>query len=380
MTSPSTTAGVTNPYTLNPGDPPVRISDGTNNSPAGLTLTNRGDNGGTVWIMGGPNGQAGALPLGPGASLQWSDVVNLPYAYLSTGAAKAETLVVSSQSGAYTNPTVVSAALVAQGIPSTMLDTGYGTTRLAAGQANGTTGSTQTGGIQVGQSSTLIVSVSWPQPTPLGANVVRLAFDDPSQPDLPPSFFYLTNNNAVEQGNNVWQVPVVAPRLVIANLQTPDNNNADAYVSVVGNNRQTAGGFRMIAGGIGTKTLFVSCPTVGMSAPAQSTAGDYTQLSNAQGTLTGLGPMTRFTGLVTVTVTIGTITGNGIVSPTWVDETGRINSPRQVYVTTATQGPNEDLNDFTFQWVHPPVPVYWRYDAFAANAGSYMRVTVNGAP
>lgn len=356
MTAP-TTAGVTNPYTLTPGAAPVRITDGANNSPAGLTLVNRGDNGGTVWVMGGPAAQGAAIPLGPGASLQWSDPVNLPYAYLTGTGTLTETLVVSSQSAGYANPSVVAAALIQQGIPSTMVDTGYGTYRLSVGNS--------TAGITVGSSASLIVSAAWPQPTPQGANAVRLKFDDPAVPDLPPIYYYLTNNNAVEAGQNKWQVPVVGPRLTVTNLTTPDNNNADAYVQIAGTNRPS-NGFRQIGAAIGTKSVSGPSTAVGLSPVLNATNVD----GAGSGTATS-GPMTRANGPVTLQVFVANTTGGGVIFPGWVDETATAFAALRFPIPASG-------NDFTFQWNHPSVPVYWRYYAFSAIAGNWARVTVLG--
>lgn len=349
------------PYPLSPGAQPVAVSDG-GNAPVGLFLINAGDNGGSIVIQPGPTDTGAGLTIGPGGSIPWNDPAVLPYAKLPAGATKAERLVVSSQLTGYDNPQAVAVAtalqIATQGVPSTLLDTGYGMFRVAAG-------ATAAGRPIVGPSASLIVSVEWPQPAPQGPGAVRLTFDDPDLLDLAPVSVYLTNSNAVEERANTWQIPVLAPRLTITNMA--NTAGADAYVSVVGSNR-TIPKLRQLGGEMGTKTVWASTAAAGMSAAMQATNVPSSSLSGGSGTATS-GPMTRANGPVTLQVLVNNFTGGGILFPTWVDETATVVDQR---IPIPSAGPN----DFTFQWNHPTVPVYWRYFANTANAGNFVRVTV----
>lgn len=115
MTAP---AGVTIPYSITPGIAPRPITDG-GNVPQGLTLINRGDNGGTVWVQPGPSGAASAVPLQPAATLTWSDPTTLPYAFVLAGGTT-ETLIVSNQIPDYNNPVAVAVATATQIAASTL--------------------------------------------------------------------------------------------------------------------------------------------------------------------------------------------------------------------------------------------------------------------
>lgn len=342
MTSP---AGTTTPLSLAPGAAPVPVTDG-HNSPVGLQLVNRGDNGGTVWIMSGPAGQAAAVPLGPAASLQWTDQQTLPYAYVPAGGT-AETLVITSQSVGYANPTAVAASLIAQGIPSTMLDTGYGTFRIPVAGSSVP--------IDVSRSASLIVTVQWPQ-LPNGCNVLVLTFTDPALPDFPPLKYYCTVDNAVEQGAQyLWRVPVVAPRLTLTNVRTPDANNGDAYCAVVGTNRQSAG-FRQIGGELGLVMLGGTSPNLG--------AGALYPLPG----YAGAAPLTRFVGTVTCIAQVQT---SGLLSVQWVDERGSRVSVPFVLPTGNTM----------LTWAHPNVPVQWRWAPNAASSGAvWLTISQNNPP
>lgn len=351
---------------LIPGAGPVPVQV-AGNCPAGYALLNT-DTAATVTVQAGATGPVLAA-LEPGGQLVWRDAAVFPYAW-ATGATGPVVLVVTDQASDYANPAAVAAVtatkLAAQGIPSTMLDTGHGTYQVPVG--------TSAPPVTVGESTTLAVSVSWPQPVPTGASAVRLRFDDPALPDLTPIDFYCTNNNAIENGNNTWQVPVMAPRLTITNIPTPDNNNATAYVAVVGNNRPAVGGFRQLGAGIGTKTLFQTAAALGTAPVMRAYAGDAVFGGTVAGVDPGTGPMTRFTGPVTVSVTVGNTAGGGVLFPAWVDETARVTAPRLLVLASGAAG------DQTFQWNHPAQPVYWRYDPFASNVNNYVRVTVAGSP
>lgn len=347
MTAPSTTAaGVTNPYTLTPGAAPVRITDGANNSPAGLTLVNRGDNGQTVWIMGGPSAQGAAVPLGPGASLQWSDPVNLPYAYVTGAGTARETLVVSSQSSGYTNPTVVAVAtaaqLAAQGIPNVMTETGLGTYRLNPGAS--------TAGIPVGAYASLVVSVYWPQPTPQGACAVRLTFDDPAVPDLQPAQLWLTANNFIFQGLWVWQIPVSAARLTVTALQPNDNNNAQAYVSIVGTNRAIPAVRQLGQQAPAIRQLKADTPTAGTVVNFTSRHPPAISQTTANGSC----------GVYVDASVAGTL------SACWIAE--------DTTVLSVNWTIGVGFSSVTF--AHPTVPVWWIYNPTTSVAGARVYVTV----
>lgn len=355
MTSPTAT---TTSYPLTPGQPAQLITDG-GNVPTGLQLVNPGNNGGTVWIMAGPAGQAAAVPLGPGASLQWTDTAANPYAYLSTAATHPETLVVTSQAQGYTNPITVAGALITQGIPSTMLDTGYGSYQVGPNGA--------TAPISVAVSSTLVVAVSWPQPAPVGCGVVTLTFTDPAQPDLPPIVYTLTADNAVSQDNNVWRVPVVAPYLTVRNLQTPDNNNAPAYVSIVGNNRpaparieqlgETEPGAHQLWAPTTAAGTYVLQGGAYATGPASPSPAAYAVAGSR---------VTRLNGSCTAAVWLGAGSASGFLYQLWVNAQGRVTAMAYALTTGIS----------SVQIAHPPVPCWWLLNVNAGQAGAVSQVAL----
>lgn len=338
MTSP---APVTTAYPIPVGGAGVRITDGANNAPAGLQLVNRGDNGGTVWVMAGPAGQAAAVPLGPGASIQWTDTGNLPYAYLSTAATKPETLVVTGQAQAYNNPTTVAAALIQQGIPSTFLDTGYGTWRLGWGQSSSA--------VTVGQSSSLIVSVQWPQ-IPTGCTVLQVAFTDPAVPDLSPINYYLTQNNSIAAEQSTWVIPVAGPAVTLTNLTTPDNNQSNAYVQMVGNNRPVDRLRQLGDEGEG-RYLYAHCPTVNTTYPCV-----------AYPTGAGESPFTRMNGPINVNLSLA---GAGSLYFFYVN-------PKGTPIGVKRDVPSGNTS---FTMAHPRMPVYWQFTPTSVATDLFMAVT-----
>lgn len=352
MTAPaavsSTGPAITIPYQLAQGAPPVRITDGAGNTPAGYTLVNQGTHGQTVWIAAGANGAA--VPLGPGGTLQWTDPAVFPYASVPAGSGQTETLTVTSQAAGYANPATVSAALIAQGIPSTFLSTGYGTFRLDAGVS--------TAPITVGQSASLLVSVSWSQPTPVGANVARLDFTDPAVPNLPAVSLYLTADNAVSREAFTWQVPVLGPALTVVNVPPPDANNSPCFVQLTGSNRAVAQS-RMVGGEVGVWRGQTGAAVTGFA------TYPLTPISDA-GAAPSLSPLSRLDGPVTL-MTEGPSTGAaGVLIPRWVDQTGQRNHASIPVGVTAALTP----------WNHPRVPVQWTFVPTSSAASSYLALTI----
>lgn len=336
-------SGTSTPFGLSPGLAPLRITvDG--NSPAGSSLVNLGTNGGTIWVQPGPTASAGALPIGPGGSLRWTDPVALPYAFLAAGSTSAETLVVTDQSADYSNPAAVAAAtatkLAAQGIPSTFLDGGV----YAAVPASGAS----TTALAVGGYASLIVSVYWPQPTPLGPCALRLSFTDPAVPSLSAIQMFCTNDNSAEAGLSTWVVPVLAPTLTITNLT--NSTSAAADISVVGNNR-TVPAFRQLGAEVGIKQIQNLATVLATTYPL-----------NGWGSTSR---MTRYNGHVQLSTATQGVAGT--ITASWVDETVTV---RTVSIFTGTAG--NELYDFA----HPSVPVYWTYTPKAASPGNGMTLTV----
>lgn len=321
---------------VTPGQPPTPVQVGAT-PPVGFTLINRADNGGTIEVAAGANGTQ--LPLTPGGSLVWADSAIYPYASLPAGATAAETLVVTDQVRDYANPEAVAAAtavqIAAEGVPSTFLDTPYGTYRIPAGQSSA--------GITVGQSASLVVTLGWPA-GPHGLNVALLAFDDPAAPDLDPIVIPVTINNLVESLALTYQVPILAPRLTVTNLQPPDNNNALLQVSVVGNNRSCER-VRQIGGNDETGVH-------NLSRTATFPAGVTTLFG-----VNGATAHTRFNGPVSLSFNVPAA---GFVYAFFVDPSGRANSWPFSVPAGVTQVP---------LWAHPRVPVYWQWGPNTAGGG-----------
>lgn len=355
--------GTTTPFRITPGAAPVPVTDG-GNSPAGLLLVNRGDNGGTVWIQAGPTGGAGAVPLGPAASLPWTDPRVIPYAYMTAGAAAGETLVVSNQMSDYSNPTAVAVAtarqLTADGVPNLFRDGLVFDNRLDVTQS--------TGLLDVSQYSSLLIGPDWPQPTPSGPAAIQIRFSDPAIPGLEPFGPYITNDNAMGVAGQ-WRVPVEAPFIEVVNDPARNVPQSPLWLSIVGTNRPVDR-FQQITTGIGARTL--------MASPTPTTAGTRYQLlpenngaSNTGGggftgaqRLANLDNMTRFNGLVTLTLFSGT--GAGSLYSVYVDETGSYVSNRLRFTAA----------DTVTQWAHPSVPVTWYWNPDASTTGQNVRLTV----
>lgn len=359
MTAPSGVPGVLLAVPVAAGAAPAAVQVSAA-PPVGCSLINRGDHGGTVWLQAGPGGTSVALP--PGASLVWTDPNVFPYLYLGAGTTASETVVVTSQAANYSNPQAVAAAtaaqLAAQGIPSTYLSTGYGTYRLDAGVAAAP--------ITVGQSAGLVVSVSWPQPTPVGAGVVRLDFTDPSVPNLPALSLYLTADNAVSKDQNSWQVPVLGPVLTVTNVPPPDASNSPAYVQVTGSNRLVSQ-LRQLGNEIGVWH--------GMAVGAVTAFSSYTAVpihDTGSGTTTDptLSPLTRMNGPVTIMTEGpgGSASTTGVLIPRWIDQNG-YKAHASISVTA---------QNLLTPWVHPRVPVVWTYVPTVSVAGNSLTVTVLG--
>lgn len=349
MTAP---LGSTTPFAIPAGGNKVKLTDGAGSPPAGLWLVNRADHNGTVWISAGPTGSAASIPLGPGAVLQWADAATFPYASQSTSSTTDETIVVTSQAAGYSNPATIAAALIQQGIPSTMIDTSYGTWRLFA------TNSTSV--INVGQSASLLVSANWPQPTPQSTGSIRLIWSDPLVPDMPPVVQWLTNDNAYEASSNTWQVPVLAPCVKFTNLANPAN--ADAYVTIVGNNR-TVPKLRQIGEEAGSRQLSTTTSSVGLLVPLVHSSYQYTNPP-----ADGFSSQTRFNGPVKVNW-YNSSNVNAWLQPMWadIDGLGTI-SPR--YAIAGTDG--------TIDWYHPSVPVHWYIYYTGPVTNSTFRLVLTG--
>lgn len=357
------TTASTGSWSVPVGGQQVRIDDGAQSPPAGLQLVNRGDNGGTVWIAAGPAGAAAAVPLGPGATLQWTDPGAYPYAFLSSAATLPETIVCTGQSAGYSNPTVVAASLIAQGIPSTMLDTGYGTwpalVALAAGVWNRSNSPTITANMptcMVGQSASLLLAVSWP--TSAGGNLLQLMFDDPALPSFPPQTIFLSANNAADPARAYcWQVPVLGPRVTLVNIQSAgDAANSTAYVRLVGSNR-AAPKLRQVGDENGAHVVAHTGSVAG---------GSVTTLTG----LSGAPTQTVMNGPVTLNLWGGAAAA-GYIFAGWTDPVSGSSIVTTVaHVASGVSGP--------IQWTHPTLPVTWQYSPDTTTAASTAYLTVTG--
>lgn len=318
---------------LTPGGVPVKVSDG-GNTPAGFTLINRGDHGGTITVQAGAGGPA--VLLTPGASMTWTDPTTYPVVSV-TGSAS-ETLTATNQVSDYANPAAVAAAtavqLAAAGIPNVFTEAAVGDFQIQPTKA--------TAGLPVGGYGSLVVGVSWPQPTPTGPTVLQLTFTDPLVSTLPPISLFLTNNNAIDPGSNVWRVPILGPTLTITNLAS--SSNAPAFVSVTGNNR-TIPGLTQVGEELGYRVFNVS-GIVGVDTVIPPMRGRATTRMN--------GPVT----LVINCTQAGTIRGN------LVDETG----------TVTVIGVHHPVGMSTLPLTHPRVPVYWSWQPDTANGGLNLAV------
>lgn len=344
MTSPPPVS-VTYPV---PGTAPVALTDGAGNSPAGCQLINPGLNGGTVWLSAGPTGAA-SVPLGPGASVQWTDRATLPYARLAAGAAAPEQIVVTSQAQGYSNPITVASALIAQGIPSTYLDSLIGHWQITPG--------TTVSAISSGQYASLYVSFSTfnyaPGQTPAEVGI-QITWLDPNGNPL--SKYTLTADDNADGGTITpyrWAVPVLGHAFTLKALVPGSNSNPQfTYdISIVGNNRLAT--FRQLGAESGVAQIQAANTADTSAHPLTNLAGGSRQ--------------TRLNGHVQ----LGTATQGvaGILYVTWVDESC---TRRGFNIFTGTGG--DELYDFA----HPSVPVSWSYAAKAASAGNGFTLTLIG--
>lgn len=344
MTAP---AGITIPYTITPGAPPAPLTD-AGNAPAGLLLVNRGDNAGTVWVQAGPTGGAGAVPLGPGASMQWTDRAVLPYAYMTAGATLPEVLVLTNQSEGYTNPTTVAVAtasqLAADGIPSVFMERIVFDGNVASGDFQDFP--------DVGGYASLVIIARWaPNPT-ASAAALGLSFTAPKTPGFFPTAVpvFLNMDCAREQSAGIWQVPVVAGRLIVTNMT--NLSNMPVRLTVVGTNR-TAPRTRQLGGESGVASFTAVTPVAGTTYPLASAA------------VVGGSVFTRFNGPVSIMAFSSA--GAGLLLPRWADESARGVSGR------IRVGAGDTLIQ---QWNHPSVPVNWSFIPDTSVAGSFLTLYI----
>lgn len=373
MTTPGAQA-TTLPFAITPGAAPAAITDG-GNSPVGMALVNRGDHGATVWVQAGPAGGAGAVPIGPGGSITWTDPITVPYAYLAPGATAAETLLVTNQSADYSNPVAVAAATAtqlltqgipaqiasqinAQGVPAVYTDTGVGTYLLQPMGSGNPTPSLQAVA-QVGAFASVLVSVQWAQPTPVGNNLVTVDFDDPAVPQMPYVRYYLSAPNGANNGSDAgtqfsWMVPVAGPRMTLTNRQTPDNNNSPALINVAGTNR-VADRFRQLGDELGAHVVQGSTNSV-TGTSAVPLAG-----------VSGGGMFTRMNGPILVIVKHSTSVAGSLLM-NYVNPAGSLTS---VPFALAADG--------TLNLTHPAVPVFWSFAPNSSAATNIVTATVLAA-
>jgi hypothetical protein len=227
-----------------------------------------------------------------------------------------------------------------------MLDTDYGTAVVNAGSSLVP--------VIVGQSATLLVSVFWSQPTPVGRNVLRVRFDDPAAPSFTPVDYFLTGDNRFETLQFTWVVPIMGPRVTVTNVRSVDNNNSPAIVSLVGNNRPTTR-LRQIGGPDDTMPHSYQYPST------------WLNTGNPQ-PIFGLGTATvqsRYNGPVIVSMQPPVA---GFIYAYWVTADGS-----EAHTGFAV---NAGLN--TWNWGHPSVPVTWCYQPnTVVNNYVYGSVTAN---
>lgn len=367
-------------------------------APAGATLINNGDNGGTVWVRSGPTGPAMALT--PGGSLEWTDQATLPYLFLAAGAARPESVTVTDQADGYANPVAVAAAtaaqLLAQGIPqaiaaqvaaagipvtnpttlasaitaagipvnnpdaiasstATQLATG-GVPQNFRGQllysnflaAHGTSGP-----INVGAWSSLTVVLQYPGDA-LVNTVVQLGWRVDSATPLGAGGAdgYLTADVSIVLGwDMAWSMPVKLPYVVFTNTAASTRVNLIVY----GSNRHTDR-LRIVGNDTGVAQLITDAMT--------ATTGVAWPL-NAINSIEP--PVTKFSGAVKCTINVPVA---GTVRARWVHPDGTGQLVRFAVVA----------GDSWFDWSHPRVPVNWTYTpGTAPTAGSKATLVVTDA-
>lgn len=344
----------TTPYPVNPGPAvPVQIAG---SPPAGMTLVNPGDNGGTVWVAAGPNGPQ--LPLTPGGTLEWADHATFPYLSLAAGVTAPETVMVTDQAANYSNPEAVAAAtatqLAAQGIPSTFL----GSVVYSAAMAPGGTAV-----LDVSKYASLIVAVQWYDQTGTKPAAMKLEWSSGAGFSTTK---WVSHDPTWEATRECWRSPVYGPTLTLSNYGL-----LAQQVTIYGTNRPTDR-FEIL-GDRASSMLGAATPGQGIfydlfaqvgggppPAPAL-TAGNFSRL-------------TRFTGLVSVTYAVGaTSTANAVsLIASWVDPNAG-NPVRTSHYVSMNGGVNT-----TFLWNHPPVPVAWVAQPGFAIAGGTVRIMVTG--
>lgn len=350
MTAPL--VGITNPYTVPAGGQPVRITDGTNNAPAGLTLINKGDNNGTVWLSPAAGPSPAAIPLGPGASMVWADRSVTPYAYLAAGSTKAETLVVTSQSTGYTNPVTVAAALAAQGVPSVYQAAVVYNADLPAGGFIPS--------IDVSGYASILISVQW-KPTSSGTYVAgALQLQWTVAPGAQTSGQWLGQDALIDAGITTWQIPVTLPSFSVYNYAA--GLGMPCRLVIIGTNRSVPR-VRMVNDDAlaGAKYLTTNGTATGPGQFMQLYAHDGAGNATA-GTFSG-GSCTRIAGPVKLHWNTAT-TGAGYIMCKYTDGVGTV--PTLRFPISGTDG--------VIDWDHPALPVEWYY--YTPGAGASMNLAV----
>lgn len=330
-----------------PGARPVPVQVGAT-PPAGMTLINPGDHGGTVWITAGPNGAA--VPLTPGGSLRWTDPATYPYAALAAGAATAETVLVTGQLDTFDDPAAVAAATAAQllatGVPSVGLDTAFPSLFVDSGR----TVTQDIPGV-----ASLTVSTLWARPTGATGAALLLSFTSPAVPDAQPIVVACCTDIAQDPVQTSWRMPAYGTRVTLTNLSVAQNPGVT--VTLAGSNRQVPR-FEILGGEVGAARLYL--PAGG--APTAGT-GYTLQPANDSGA-TGASRSTRMNGAVTLQLEGS---GTGTLLPRWIEgAAGGV-----LHTSIPTHGAPETIN-----WSHPRAPVSWLWVPAGSSAANSIQLTV----
>jgi hypothetical protein len=353
------TQGTSTPITILPGEKPVAVTD-AGNSPAGLLLLNRGDNGGTIMVQPGPTGGSSAIALGPSGSLQWTDTTAYPYAYVAAGGT-VETLLITSQATAYSNPEAVAIATAAQlaiqGVPTlyrnkVIADLTVPATLIGAPD------------LDVSAYASLLVGIKWGA-NPAGPGAVALV---PYDPQGVGGINLATTQTIVGMDSSAgsewcwWQLPVVSERFQINPVVTAGRQQSTDVI-VIGSTRPVAG-FRQLGDrGAGARMLHAASPTASTTYNLVPYNNQFEQVNTGQSVLT------RMNGKVTVSIQAS---GPGTLTMFYVDYTGSF-----CYLPFTVPSGRSLLST-----AHPSLPVQWKWvpDTSVVNGFAYVTVIAETTP
>lgn len=338
----------TQPYTVKPGavPAPVQVASAT---PAGFTLINRGDNGGTVLVAAGPNGTT--VPLTAGGSVDWVDATTYPYLSLPAGATAAETVVVTDQAQNYTNPVAVATAtatqLAAKGVPNV-----FQSTVLFDADVNP---SAPLSSITVGGYASVLIKAQWkpdnsgnygPGALQLGNVGTWLGMDASVDTAAPGA---------------TWEMPVAFASFTAYNPLNP--GGMPCHLTVTGTNRPVARARMVGLDTAGAKLLGLqaAATAAGQYLPMIATLGTG---ANASG-LFGGSNSSRMAG--PIKLHWNTNVSGGYLMCQYVDWNATVVTLR--WPLSGTDG--------VIDWIHPVLPVHWIY--YSAGAGASINMAVLAA-